>query len=111
MGRFEFDSRWKSFLRYWRVTAICPAWTRTRLGRYTQLIAKISRLGRRLFNLLVGFVFLILGLAGAIVTYDEWRIYQRMPADGPVKVWVVACFTFLLLILGLYSFAKARSVR
>lgn len=45
------------------------------------------------------------------MTYEEWRIYQRTPAEGPAKVWVVAGFTFLLFILGLYSFAKARSVR
>ena len=81
------------------------------MGKFSELAAKIVLLAKRLFNLLVGFVFLILGLAGAIVTYDEWRIYQRTPAGGPVKVWVVAGFTFLLILLGLYSFAKARSVR
>ena len=64
-----------------------------------------------IFGLSLLFVFLILAAASAIVTYQEWRIYQRLPADGPAKVYVVAGFTFLLIILGLYSFAKARSVR
>ncbi len=81
------------------------------MGAFAQIIAKLIVLIRRLFNLLLGLVFFVAGLAGAVVTYDEWRIYQRTPADGAVKVWVVAGFTFLLFILGFYSFAKARSVR
>ena len=81
------------------------------MSKLADLIQRLILLAKRVFNVVLGFVFLILGAASAIVTYEEWRIYQRVPADGPVKVWVVAGFTFLLIILGLYSFAKARSVR
>jgi hypothetical protein len=81
------------------------------LSKLADLLQQLVLLAKRVFNVVVGFVFLILAAASAIVTYEEWRIYQKTPADGPVKVWVVAGFTFLLIILGLYSFAKARSVR
>jgi hypothetical protein len=69
------------------------------------------RSARRLFHLVVSLAFLVLSAAGASVAYGEWRIYQRAPAAGPVRFWVVVGFTGLLVILGLYSFAKARSVR
>ncbi len=81
------------------------------MSKLADLLQQLVLLAKRVFNVIVGFVFLILAAASAIVTYEEWRIYQRTPTDGPVKVWVVAGFTFLLIILGLYSFAKARSVR
>ena len=81
------------------------------MSKLADLIQRLILLAKRVFNVVVGFAFLILSAASAIVTYEEWRIYQQAPADGPVKVWVVAGFTFLLIILGLYSFAKARSVR
>jgi hypothetical protein len=81
------------------------------LGRIADLTQQSIRSARRLFHLLVGLAFLVLGVAGAIVSYGEWRIYERVPADGPVKFWVVTGFTAFLFLLGLYSFAKARSVR
>jgi hypothetical protein len=81
------------------------------LSKIVELTQLAIRQARRLFHLLVGLAFLALGVAGAIVSYGEWRIYERTPADGPVKFWVVMGFTVLLFILGLYSFAKARSVR
>jgi uncharacterized BrkB/YihY/UPF0761 family membrane protein len=81
------------------------------LSKLAGLIQRLYLLGRRVFNLALGLVFLILSGISGIVTYQEWRIYQQTPAEGPVKFWVVAAFTFLLVILGLYSFAKARSVR
>lgn len=71
----------------------------------------LMRQARRLLDLLIGLAFLVLGLAGGMLSYQEYRAYQRTPAEGLVKFWVVAAFTLLLFILGLYSFAKARSVR
>jgi hypothetical protein len=76
-----------------------------------ELTLRGIRQARRLFHVFIGLAFLVLGVAGAIVSYGEWRIYERAPADGLVKFWVVTGFTGLLFILGLYSFAKARSVR
>lgn len=84
---------------------------RSDVSRLVELTGRGIRQALRLFNLLVGLVFLVLGGAGAIVAYGEWHLYRLTPADGPVKFYVVTCFTFLLIILGLYSFAKARSIR
>jgi hypothetical protein len=81
------------------------------LSRLAELLQRYSLLARRVFNLVLGLVFLILGCLSAVLTYQEWRIYQRTPANGPVYVWGFAGFTFVLIVLGLYSFAKARSVR
>jgi hypothetical protein len=81
------------------------------LSKTAELTTRLILFARKAFNFLLALVFLILAAASAMVTYQEWRIYQMMPADGPIKVYVVAGFTFLLIILGLYSFAKARSVR
>ena len=66
---------------------------------------------RRLFHLAVGITFLLLAAAGASQTYAEWRDYARMPGNGLWRFDVVAGFTVLLLIFGLYSFLKARSVK
>jgi hypothetical protein len=81
------------------------------LGKLLQLSERGMRQARRLLNLLLGLAFLFLAIAGAMVSYGEYRIYQQAPADGPLKFWVVAGFTAFLFLLGLYSFAKARSVR
>ena len=81
------------------------------MGKFLQLSEQAMRQLRRLFNLLLGLAFLFLGVAGAMVSYGEYRIYERTPADGLVRFWVVAGFTAFLFLLGLYSFAKARSVR
>lgn len=69
------------------------------------------RQARRWFHALVGVTFLVLGMAGAVVSFQEWRVYQQAPGEGTVKFWAVAGFTIFLVILGLYSFAKARGVR
>jgi hypothetical protein len=81
------------------------------LSKLADILAYLFRQGRRLLDALIGLTFLVLAAAGGMLSYQEWRAYQRTPAEGAVKFWVVAAFTLLLLILGLYSFAKARSVR
>lgn len=81
------------------------------MSKTAELTARLILFARKVFNFILAAVFLILAAASAMVTYQEWRIYQLMPADGPIKVYVVAGFTFLLIILGLYSFAKARTLR
>ena len=66
---------------------------------------------RRLFHLLVGVAFLIFAALGASLTFSEWQAYVQTPANGLWRFGTIAGFTLLLLIFGLYSFAKARSVR
>jgi len=66
---------------------------------------------QRLFHMLVGVVFLLLAMAGGAVSFSEWRYYQQAPSLGLYRFVIVAVFTVVLIIFGLYSFAKARSVR
>jgi len=80
-----------------------------RILRY--LFTKFFRYAQRLFHMLVGLAFLILAVAGASVSYSEWQYYLKSPSVGSVRFIVYASFTVLLVIFGLYSFIKARSIR
>jgi hypothetical protein len=75
------------------------------------LIARWYRQAQRLFHLLVGLAFLGLAMAGAAVTAGEWSSYRQAPSAGAVRFAILGAFTVLLIILGLYSVLKARSVR
>ncbi len=66
---------------------------------------------RRLFHMLVGLAFLICAVAGAAVSLAEWKLYVESPSVGLVRFDLLAGFTVLLVILGMYSFLKARSVK
>ncbi len=66
---------------------------------------------RRLFQMLVGLAFLFLAVAGAAVSFSEWRFYRMAPSVGLARFGLVAGFTVLLVIFGLYSFLKARSIK
>lgn len=81
------------------------------LSRIGTLLGQLWRLAERLFHVLVGGVFLVLAGAGAAVSFSEW---QRYAADASTGLWrfrLLVAFTVLLIVCGLYSFAKARSVR
>jgi hypothetical protein len=66
---------------------------------------------QRLFHTAVGILFLLLAAAGATQSFAEWKAYTQRPMNGMWRFEVVAAFTLLLLIFGLYSFLKARSLR
>jgi hypothetical protein len=66
---------------------------------------------RRLFHLLVGLAFLIFAAIGASLTFSEWQAYSQNPSNGMWRFGTIAGFSLLLVIFGLYSFLKARSVR
>jgi hypothetical protein len=78
---------------------------------FVRLLSHGWRQGRRLFHLLVGITFLVLAAAGAAQSFSEWRAYAETPSNGMWRFNLLAGFTLLLLIFGLYSFVKARSVR
>ena len=69
------------------------------------------RQARRLFHLLVGLAFLVFAAIGVSLTFSEWQAYAQTPTNGIWHFATIAGFTLLLLIFGLYSFVKARSVR
>jgi uncharacterized membrane protein len=81
------------------------------LSKLSDLLAQWFRHAQRLFHLLVGLAFLFFTLAGASVSFMEWRYYQQTPSAGLMRFGLLAGFTVLLFIFCLYSFVKARSVR
>lgn len=82
------------------------------MGRLSDLLRRWSLHAQRLFHFSIGVVFLVLAFGGASVALREWNYYQRAPATvGPARFWILTGFTALLVVMGLYSFLKARSVR
>ncbi len=69
------------------------------------------RQARRIFHVLIGITFLFFAAAGATLSYSEWQTYAQAPANGIWRFAVLSGFTVLLVIFGVYSIAKARSVR
>jgi hypothetical protein len=66
---------------------------------------------KRGFHFLVGLAFLCLAALGAALSLAEWRTYLTTPSAGAARLAIFTGFTALLVLFGLYSFVKARSVR
>lgn len=69
------------------------------------------RQARRIFHVLIGLTFLFFAAAGASLAYSEWQAYAREPSAGIWRFATIASFSVLLVIFGVYSIAKVRSVR
>ena len=81
------------------------------MSKLGQFLSTAYRQALRLFHMLVGLVFLGLAFAGATVSFREWEEYRESASLGLVRLYLFAGFTVLLILCGLYSFVKARSVR
>jgi hypothetical protein len=79
--------------------------------RLSGQVARGWRQTRRVFHVLVGLAFFALAAAGATLSFAEWRAHVESPANGIWRFGLLAGFTLFLVIFGLYSFLKARSVR
>jgi len=88
-----------------------PREKRSTMSKLGHLISTVYRQALRLFHMLVGLVFLGLAIAGATVSFREWQQYQESTSLGLARLYLFAAFTVLLILCGLYSFVKARSVR
>jgi hypothetical protein len=85
--------------------------SRPRLPGVGERLSYGWRLARRVFHFLIGVTFLILAAAGATLSYSEWQVYSREPANGIWRFATLSGFTVLLVIFGVHSIAKARNVR
>lgn len=71
----------------------------------------IWRQARQVFHVLVAAAFFFLAAAGATLSVQEWRAYAQAPSAGVWRFATISGFTLVLVIFGLYSLLKARSVR
>jgi uncharacterized membrane protein len=81
------------------------------LSKIGYLFSHYFRHAQRLFHTLVGLAFLALAVAGTTASFAEWQFYLRSPSEGLVRFILFASFTVFLVILCLYSFLKARTIR
>jgi len=81
------------------------------VSRLGLLISRAYRQALRLFHMLVGMAFLGLAVAGATLSVREWQGYRESASLGLARLYLFAGFTVVLVVCGLYSFVKARSVR
>jgi len=81
------------------------------LSKLGYLLKHLFLNARRLFETLLGLVFLMLAAFGAVESVSKWQSYLQSPSEGKVTFILYASFTVFLAILCLYSFLKARSIR
>ena len=81
------------------------------MSKIVDLLRRWFLHAQRLFHMLVGTAFLLLAMAGGAVCISEWHYYRQASSLGVYRFTIVAVFTVVLILFGLYSFAKARSVR
>ena len=74
------------------------------MSKLAYLFKRWFRNAQRLFEMLLGLVFLVAAAAAIAVSFSERE------RDHTLSV-VVASFAVVLVVFGLYSFAKARSIR
>lgn len=84
---------------------------RLNLGKLDELMRRWLRQAQRLLHMLVGMAFLVLAMAGAVLSFSEWDLYREHQSQGLMHFGFFLGFTIFLVILSLYSFVKARSVR
>lgn len=72
---------------------------------------KAKRQAHRMFEFVLGLLFLFAALCCITVALDKWRIYLDNPGGGLGLFYLFAAFSLLLIFCCLYSFLKARSIR
>jgi hypothetical protein len=74
------------------------------LSKLLYFFSKVFRHAKRLFEILLGLVFLCAAAGAVMVSLSERE------RDHTLSI-LVASFAIVLVIFGLYSFAKARGIR
>jgi hypothetical protein len=81
------------------------------VSKLGDLLQSWWRSAERLFQALVGLVFLFFTLAGASVSYEEWKSFEHSASASMVRLSLLVGFTVLLFFCALYSFLKSRSIK
>ncbi len=81
------------------------------LGRLASKLRSTIKQVHRMFELLVGLLFLIMAAGTISLSLAQWRNYLKDPSAGLGLFYLSASFSVLLIFCSLYSFLKARSIR
>ncbi len=81
------------------------------MSRLGDLLRSWLRSAERLFQALLGLVFLFFTLAGASVSYEEWKSFEHSASASMVRLSLLVGFTIMLFLFSLYSFLKSRSIK
>ncbi|MGH9357026.1 MAG: hypothetical protein ACRD10_12920 [Terriglobia bacterium] len=73
--------------------------------------SRAYRQTRRLIELAIGLIFMLLAGLGTSVSLSEWDRYVAHRSAGLVRFYLYSGFTIVLALFCLYSFLKARSIR
>jgi len=83
----------------------------TVMNRLRDLGARGYRQARRLGHTLIAFTFFVMAAVGVIVSLEEWMLHRQTPSEDWLRLSVFGGFTVFLIIMGLLSLLKARSIR
>ncbi len=81
------------------------------MSKWVSAAAWAYRRAQRVFELMVGVVFMFLAGVGAAVSLSEWNNYLEHRSAGLFRFYLYSGFTIVLIFFCLYSFLKARSIR
>lgn len=81
------------------------------MSKLRDLGARGYRQARRLGHTLMAFTFFLMAAVGVFGSLEEWMSHRQAPAEDWLRLSVFCGFTVFLIIMGLLSLLKARSVR
>jgi hypothetical protein len=81
------------------------------MSKLGDLGARGYRQARRVGHALIAFIFFIMAGVGVFVSLEEWMSHRQAPSEDWLRLSVFGGFTVFLIIMGLLSLLKARSIR
>jgi len=81
------------------------------MSKLRDLGARGYRQARRVGHTLIAFIFFVMAGVGVFVSLEEWTSHRQAPSEDLLRLSVFGGFTVFLIIMGLLSLLKARSIR
>jgi len=81
------------------------------MSKLRDLGARGYRQARRVGHTLIAFIFFVMAGVGVFVSLEEWTSHRQAPLEDWLRLSVFGGFTVFLIIMGLLSLLKARSIR
>lgn len=85
---------------------------RSFLSKLGAMLAGIVLNIRRICEVIIGLAFIVAAFGAASIAYSDWKYYVTDPVtNGLTRFYLLVAFAVMLVGFGLYSIAKARSLR